>query len=207
MDLVSVSYVVLWIVVLTQGFAIVLMFRSVGTVFLASREGISRDGLKVGKRAPSFVAYDGTTSHELREYLGKWLVMVFAAPTCQICLSLLPGLGKLGTELADQVDILILLRGEPEVVAEYRAATRTDLPVLAIGLHGVAERYSVRVSPFVHVLDADGIIRAKGLINTVENVQHQLYEAGLRDDRVGSHVQQPATQVHDTPHIHEGHVA
>jgi methylamine dehydrogenase accessory protein MauD len=203
-DVISISYVVLWIVVLAQGAALVLVFRSVGSVFLASREGISRDGLKLGKRAPGFVGFDGERSRSLDEFVGKWLVLVFAAPTCQICLKMLPELGRLRDDLADQVEVLVLLRGDEAVVEEYRESTKTALPLLAVGLHGVAERYSVRVSPFAHVLDPAGVIRAKGLINTIENVAHQLYEAGLRDERIGVHVHEPGVHSHDAPHIHGG---
>jgi peroxiredoxin len=199
MDGVSLSYLVLWAIVIAQGFALLLMFRSMGTVFLASREGISRDGLRIGSKAPVFTAYDASGAKSLTEFLGKWLVLVFAAPTCEICLSLLPGLERLQSDVADDVDVLILLRGDPSVAESYRQATRTTLPVLAIGDHGIAERYSVRVSPFVHVLDATGMIRAKGLVNTVENVAHQLYEAGLRGEQIGSHVPEPPAHTH----VHE----
>jgi hypothetical protein len=188
MDLVSVSYAVLWIVVLIQGFALILVFRSMGTVFLASRDGISRDGLKVGTKAPMFVGSSNGQPRSLAEFIGKWLVLVFAAPTCQICLQVLPDLGRLRDDLGDEVDILLLLRADADVAVDYQRSTGTTLPVLAIGQHGVAERYLVRVSPFVHVLDPDGMIRAKGLVNTVENVAHLLYEGGLRNERIGVHV-------------------
>ncbi len=187
MDLVSISYVALWIIVITQGIALVLVFRSVGTVFLASREGIYRDGLQIGTKAPLFRAYEHGEERSLGDYVGKWLVLVFAAPACQICLNLIPGLEILREDLGKEAEVLILLRAGDEVAADYRQITNTTMPVLAIGQRGVAEQWLVRVSPFAHILDPSGVIKAKGLVNTVENVTHLLYEAGMRHDRVGEH--------------------
>ena len=198
MDLFGLTHVALWIVVVTQGVILFLLLRSVGTVFLNTGEGVSRDGVSVGTRAPDFTAIDAAgTNRSLRDYLGRWTVLIFASPTCQICWRLVPKLREFRQAVRDQVEVLLLLRADHEVAAAYETTTAGALPVLAIGTRGAAEKYKVRVSPFIHVLDPAGVVRAKGLVNTVENVEHLLYDAGVRHKRIQAHGEE-----HERGHAH-----
>jgi len=199
MDFFSISYAVLWTVVLVEGVALLLVLRSVGTIFLNTREGISRDGLSIGSMAPDIDATDaGGVPRSFREFRGRWLVLVFASPTCTICLKLVPDLRALRSALGSEAEILVALRADGEEVASaYERATGEAAPVFAIGTKAGTEKYKVRVSPFVNVVDPQGILRAKGLVNTVENVEHLLFEAGVRHPRVMAHAQDsPAEHQH-----------
>jgi methylamine dehydrogenase accessory protein MauD len=190
MDVFALSYVVLWGFVIVEGVAIFLLAHSLGTVYLSTRDGISRDGLAIGSRAPEFEAEDAEGGRRpLKSFLGKWLVLVFAAPTCQICWRLTPNLPALRKDIDGHADVLLLLRGDRDAAREYQRAIHDTLPVFAIGKRGVAEHYKVRVSPFVHILDPAGVIRAKGLVNSVENIEHLLYEAGMRHPRLAAHAE------------------
>jgi peroxiredoxin len=187
-DLWTASYIALWILVLVEGLVLVLVLRSVATIFLSDRDAISRDGIAVGRRAPAFEGIDSTGNKTaLADLLGQWVVLIFAAPACQICMKLVPQLTNLRDALKGEAKILVALRADAEVVADYEYATGGVLPVLAIGNRRVAERYNVRVSPFVHVLDARGVVRAKGLVNDTDQLEHLLMEAGIQHEIVARH--------------------
>ncbi len=190
MDLWTLSYVGLWLLVLLEGCVLVLLLRGAGMMFLGTREGISRDGLPIGRTAPPFKALDShARSISLDDYRGSWVVMIFAATSCEICWRLIPELRGLRESLAGAAEVVIMLRDDVHAVAEYAKAAGDDVPIVAIGRRGVVQAYKVRVSPFAHVVDPDGVVRAKGLVNDVEHVEHLLYEAGVRHPRLVVHGQ------------------
>lgn len=194
MDAFAVSYVALWAVVLLEGIALLLVLRGVGTIFLNTREGINRDGLPLGSQTPDLVATDASgRQRSFGEFRGRWLVLIFASPTCQICLKLVPELQDLRADLGADVEVLVALRADgPEVASEYERLTLGAAPVLAVGTRAASDKYKVRVSPFVNVVDPDGVLRAKGLVNSIDNVDHLMYEAGIRHPRTMVHAQEPA---------------
>ena len=44
-DIWTVSYIVLWVLVLLEGVAIIVLLRQFGAIYLGSRAAINRDGL------------------------------------------------------------------------------------------------------------------------------------------------------------------
>lgn len=180
MEFFWISYMMLWLLVVAEGIAIVVLTRTLGSMLLGTRDAIERDGLEPGTVAPEFEATDPNGQRvALAEMLGKWLVLIFAYPSCRICRSMLPSLAELDSRLGGAAKLIVLLRASSEDAALYASELKSAVPMFAIGQHGVAERYRVRVSPFVHVVDPDGIVRAKGLVNEAHHIEHLLSEAGF----------------------------
>lgn len=180
MDFWSISYLALWVLVIVQGIVLLVVLRTLGSFMLSTREAIERDGLAIGTRAPVFVAEDATGSEvRLSDVLGKWLVLLFAFPACRICRELLPDMGTLSRELGSEARVLLLLRGSLDDLRLLLEQENPTIESWAIGHHGVAERFRVRVSPFVHVIDPAGNVKAKGLVNNREAVEHLLRDAGF----------------------------
>lgn len=188
MDLFTITYILLWALVLLQAVVLLVVLRSFGTLFLGTRDAISRDGLSIGTEAPDFTANTGAgDSISLRDFRGRWVVLIFASPTCQICWELIPTLDPLRNRLADHVEFALLLRAERDVAAEYEHRVQGSIRVLSIGKQGTAEQYHVRVSPFVHILDPLGVVRAKGLVNDRDHMEHLLVDAGLEHESLRPH--------------------
>ncbi len=186
MDIGSIAYLTLWLIVIAEGVAVIILARTFGAMILGTRDAIERDGLTLGNRAPEFEGVDPSgTQVASRDLLGDWLVLVFASPSCRICREMLPGLRQLARTLRGQVRLMILLRGSLEDARQFPLSD--PLGILAIGYHGTAERYRVRVSPYVNVVDPEGRIRAKGLVNEPEHIEHLLSEAGLKHPIVLRH--------------------
>lgn len=193
MDLWTISYLLLWAVVLIEGIVIVILVREFGSVFLNSRGGIERDGLAIGSSAPDFEATDLVGAPvKLTDFAGRWLVLFFASPGCGECYSMLGMLGEIQQSLAAEANIIYMYRGlhdDMEGIPELSAA---PVRVVAAGRTGVAELYRARVSPYVQVMDAEGRVRAKGLVNSRGRLEHLLLEAGLRHPSLRAHEVAPS---------------
>ncbi|MDE3194154.1 MAG: redoxin domain-containing protein [Chloroflexota bacterium] len=192
MDLWLISYAVLWFLVIAEAIALMVLARAVGAIVLGTRDAIERDGLALGKAAPEFEAIAATgTKVGLGDLSGTYAALIFASPSCRICRSLLPGLPPLARRLEGKARIIVMLRGAPtdaELMAEEAAA---PVEVWSIGARGIAEQFHARVSPYLQVIDPMGVVRAKGLVNGVEHVEHLLFEAGLRDQAIAQHSAKP----------------
>jgi methylamine dehydrogenase accessory protein MauD len=181
MDIFTISYLILWAVVLLEAIALVVVLRAVGNLYLGSRGAIERDGLELDTTAPDFkgTLADGST-FDSRHLAGRWRVFLFALPTCQICRKLLPELRGLTDELGDEVGVHVLVRGTPSLAAAFAGSVPSP-NVVAISDAVATRGYRVRVSPYATVLDPNGQVRAKGLVDRIEHVEHLLQEAGVRN--------------------------
>jgi len=190
MDFGTIAYITLWLIVIAEGVALVILTRTFGAMILGGRDAIERDGLKLGSVAPPFLATDteGVPAPSSRLFAG-WTVAIFASASCRICREMLPTLGALSEKLAGQARVLILLRGSPEDARTFPVAGRVE--VLAIGAHGIADQYRVRVSPYVNIIDPAQVIRAKGLADASEHIEHLLREAGFEHPAVMRHSAAP----------------
>lgn len=162
-----VSYIVLWLVVLTLGLLVLLLYRQLGIMYLGTAQGVSRDGLEPGTLAPDFSLSDQYgQGQRLSAYRGRNLVLVFGSPHCSPCRILMPQLHEWASAHPD-VPVLWLNAASPEENMRFVAETSATLPVLAHPPHDkLLDRYKVRVTPFTFLLDENGVIRAKGLLNT-----------------------------------------
>lgn len=188
MDSFTISYLVLWGVVLVEAVLLLLVLRTFGSFYLSTARGISRDGLQFGVRAPEFErpTLDGPVVR-LRQYRGQWVLLYFADPLCEDCYRILPSLAELQEQMAGAATILFLFRGDLADAAAFPDLAHARVPVVAVGRKGLIEQYRVRVSPFLQVLDPDGIVRAKGLANDTYAVAHVLAEAGFEHPVTADH--------------------
>ncbi len=187
MDTFTLSYAFLWTLVIVQGIAIIVLLRTVGSLFLGSRDAIERDGLVVGTNVPSVTMSRSNggllTTEELR---GRWSALIFAAPACQICRELLPTLPDLQLDLAGEADVYVVVRGTTED-ARLMAASTAGVDIVAMPDELARGKFKVRVSPFVHVVAPDGRIAAKGLVNSRQDVEHLLASGGLEHPVLTGH--------------------
>lgn len=188
MDLWTVSYIVLWVLVLAEAAVLFILLRTFGSLYLDTAAGISRDGLALGARAPDFVApgIDGRQV-TLREFLGRWLVLFFAAPGCEECYAMLPDLGRLRADLGDGTEIVLVFGASLPDAQSVPLLRNSPIPVLVGGSRGLTARYKVRASPFAQIVDPQGVVRAKGLFNNRERLEHLLADAGHRNPVLDRH--------------------
>ena len=128
---------------------------------------------------------------------GRRTLLFFASPTCPVCKTLLPTLRRAAA--AEQVRLVHASDGDP---AEHTAFARAEAldPASYVLSRELGLRYEVAKLPYAVLIDAAGIVRAKGIVNTREHVE-SLFEA----ERLGA----PTIQAHLArvaelaPHPHE----
>jgi methylamine dehydrogenase accessory protein MauD len=166
-----ISYIVLWVLVLVLGVLVLLLYRQLGIMYLGSAEGVSRDGLERGTRAPDFSLTDQYGElQRLNNYRGRAVLLLFGSPHCSPCRILLPQLHDWARAHPD-VAVLWLNAASPEESLKFVSDTGATIPVAPYAPEeNLMDRYRVRVTPFMFFVDENGIIRTKGLVNTKAGV-------------------------------------
>ncbi|HKP52774.1 MAG TPA: TlpA disulfide reductase family protein [Chloroflexia bacterium] len=191
-----ISYIVLWLIVLALCLLVLLLYRQLGIMYLGSAEGVSRDGLDRGTTAPDFALTDQYgNSQRLSDYRGRPVVLLFGSPHCTPCRTLMPQLHEWATAHPD-VGVVWLNAASEEESLKFVSELGATLPVAPYTPESkLMDRYKVRVTPFMFLLDERGVVRAKGLANTKSGLD--LYYKELRGGGAGS------GQSHDHEHEHE----
>ncbi len=176
-----ISTIVLWLVVLILAAVVVALVRQIGVLHerVAPAGALApREGPRVGVAAPRF---------ELSTWSGipcpigrpdperQPTLLVFVSPTCPVCKTLLPILDSVIRGEARRARLVLASDGAREehtaFVAAHGLAERDYVLSTALGL-----AYQVGKLPHAVLIDGDGILRAKGLVNTREHVE-SLFEA------------------------------
>ena len=174
------SYVVLWIVVAALALLVVALARQVGTLHL-----------RLGPRGALEVDGEGPPLGDVPEPLdltdvdgrpvavggpGAAQLLLFVSPGCPLCRDVLPSVGAAAR--AGGLSPIVLTEGEPEDARHLMDGLRIHAPVVAEPDLGT--RYAVPGTPFAVVLDRLGVVRAKGTVNSLEQLEGLVDTAARR---------------------------
>jgi methylamine dehydrogenase accessory protein MauD len=176
-----VSNVLLWIAVLALGAVVLALVRQIGVLHeRVTPVGalMTRQGPAIGEAVPELTLKDfeerevrvGGTDPE-----GRRTLLFFLSPTCPVCESLLPTVLRVARDEKPQARVVLASDGDPDEHREF--ARQHDLgghPYILSSSLGMT--YQVAKLPYAVLIDADGVLRAKGLVNTREHVE-SLFEA------------------------------
>ncbi len=171
-----VSNVLLWILVLALSGVVLALLRQIGVLherIAPAGALVPSQGPRVGEAAPVVEARDwaGTT---LRvggpDPARRSTLLFFLSPTCPLCKELLPVLDAIATEEGPALQVVLASDGEraehEAFVRERGLARRPYLLSTALGL-----AYAVGKLPHAVLIDAEGVIRAQGLVNSREHLE------------------------------------
>ncbi len=106
---------------------------------------------------------------------GRSTLLLFVAPGCPVCKTLLPAVKSSRRDERGWLDVMLASDGE---VAEQRSFVRSqgleDIPYVVSAALGLA--FQVSRLPFAALVDEQGILRARGLVNSREHLE-SLFEA------------------------------
>jgi methylamine dehydrogenase accessory protein MauD len=175
------SNIVLWLVVVVLCFVVLALVRQLGVL----HERISpvgalmlAKGLRVGEFAPVMPVTDlegravsiGGARSDARTQL-----LMFVSPTCPVCKALLPVLKSSRKSEQAWLDIVLASDGD---LGEQRAFVHEQglavFPYVVSAPLGIS--YQVSRLPYAVLIDADGVLRARGIINSREHLE-SLFEA------------------------------
>ena len=153
----AAAFIAQWLLVLVLATVVVALARQVGTLHL--RLGprgaleVDSEGPALGEAPPAMPGIDDDGDRVLVGGPGPARVVLFSSPTCSICLEVAPGIG-----------------------AAAAAAGFTPMVLHDPDLERV---YDVPGTPFLLVMDRSGVVRAKGTVNNLEQVEG-LVDLGMR---------------------------
>jgi methylamine dehydrogenase accessory protein MauD len=169
-----VSNIVLWFAVLALLGTVFALARQIGVLYerIAPMGALMLDsGPKVGEAAPALdlVTLDGRT-FQTGGARPKSLLLFFLSPTCPVCKKLLPILRRVAVDEERWLELAFASDGDPEEHAAFRA--RVGLqghPYLLSTDLGMA--YRIGKLPYAVLVDESGRVRAKGLVNSREQIE------------------------------------
>ncbi len=143
------SYILLWAAVGVLGFTVVALLRQIGVLHTRiAPMGINfaGEGPELDQPAPKTDGVDYSSS--------PMTLLAFTSPTCEICATLKPSLERIGRTYDDIELRLVDHDQEAEIFS----------------------RFQVRSTPYLVAVDADGIVRSRGVANTLDQAEEMLAE-------------------------------
>lgn len=174
-DALVVSNVLLWVVVLALLVALLALARQIGILYerIAPMGALMLDsGPKVGEAAPAFELESLTGARIAVGGAGRTRsqLLFFLSPTCPVCKKLLPILRSTRQSERSWLDVVLASDGDrAEHLAFYQKAKLADFPYLLSTELGMALK--VGRLPYAVLIGEDGRIRAKGLVNSREQLE------------------------------------
>jgi methylamine dehydrogenase accessory protein MauD len=177
----AVSNAVLWVVVIALSVALLAVVRQLGVLHerIAPVGALMlAKGLKVGDSAPQIAVQDlegRTITVGAARTDERAALIMFVSPTCPVCKALLPALKSSLAAERDWLDIILASDGEIASQREFVLAHRlSGFPYVVSAPLGIS--YQVSRLPFAVLIDAQGVLRARGIVNSREHLE-SLFEA------------------------------
>jgi methylamine dehydrogenase accessory protein MauD len=180
-----VSNLVLWVAVVVLAGVVAALVRQLGVLYErvapAGALMMGRGPAVVGEHAPVVRVEDlAGTTHELGAPRpdGRSTLLFFLSPSCPVCETLLPALRSAARSEREWLDVVLASDGpRPEHEAFARARQLEGFAYVLSPALGIT--WQVGKLPYAVLLDAAGILRARGLVNTREHLE-SLFEAKQR---------------------------
>lgn len=145
------SYVALWVAVVVLGVAVLALLRQIGVLHAR----LAPLGTHFAGEGPPMDAPAPAIGVDYGAV--SHTLVAFTSPTCVVCRELKPSLDALARQ--------------------YR-----ELRVHAVDIErqpAVFDAFAVRSTPYVVVVDRDGLVRGRGVANSLEQIEELLREARL----------------------------
>ena len=162
------SYLLQWVLIGLLAFVVIGLMRQIGELRL--RVGEEREvGIAVGSKAPLFQGEGLNGAVDLETMVGERLLVLFVHPTCPPCKELFISLNGELEQIEEQGARLVLVSGgsreqNQEMIAEFKLSC----PLVIQQEHEIADLYGSSWTPYGFVVDADGKIAGKGVVNNVD---------------------------------------
>jgi len=174
-----VSNAVLWVVVVALLVVVFALARQIGVLYerVSPMGALMMDtGPKVGASAPVFALMDlAGQPVNVGAPSPRSTLLFFVSPTCPVCKKLLPIVKS--AAVSERRWLSIVLASDGEADEHRRFVQRADLGAFPYVLSqelGIA--FHVGKLPYAVLLDEHGVVRAKGLVNSREQLE-SLFDA------------------------------
>ena len=164
----AASYVMLWILVATLCVIVVALARQIGALHL--RLG-PRGALELDDEGPSLgsVPEPAQLTSSDGDFVrvggaGEAQLLLFVSPACPVCDQVLPAV-----RAVSEMSCYVLVDAAPLDTKRMLTHKRVHAPV--ISAEELMREYAIPGTPYAVVLDGEGVVRAKGTVNNLEQVE------------------------------------
>lgn len=173
-DALLISNIFLWLVVLALLLVVWALARQIGVLYerIAPMGALMIDqGPKVGDAAPSFsLASISGAAVSIGGQRGRGQLLFFLSPTCPVCKKLLPVIRSIANSEKTWLDIVLASDGDlPQHKEFYAKADLSAFPYVLSTELGMT--YQISKLPYAVLIDEQGSIRSKGLVNSREQLE------------------------------------
>lgn len=177
----AASYIALWVLVVVLCFVVVALARQIGTLHLrlGPRGALEMDdeGPALGEGRPPEVATDLGGNHVTIGGGDASQLLLFVSPGCMVCEQVMPSIGAVA-EVARMQPLVVTDMDAEETRLQFRHK-RVTAPVVASV--ETFQSYEVPGTPYVVVLDDNGVVQAKGTVNNLEQMEGLIDTARRRE--------------------------
>lgn len=167
----AASYVVLWLLVLSLGVVVVALARQIGTLHLrlGPRGALEMDdeGPPLGTSLPEMTAPDLSGKERSVGGPGEPQLLLFTSPGCMVCKQVLPSVPV----IARYGDLMPFVLTDVDAEEARLAYGKEDLGAPVLAASHIASSYDVPGTPYVIVTDRLGVVRGKGTVNNLEQME------------------------------------
>lgn len=169
-----VSNLLLWVLVAVLGAVVVALVRQIGLLherIAPAGALMQRQGPEVGTKAPQVEVRDLDGRALTLGGAGPRTLLFFLSPTCPVCGTLLPTLRRVVHDESNALRLVLASDGDLEQDHRRFVQERglAEVPYVLSTELGLA--YQVAKLPTAVLIDEDGIVRARGLVNSREHLE------------------------------------
>ncbi|WP_396433040.1 methylamine dehydrogenase accessory protein MauD [Limnohabitans sp.] len=195
MDALTLSTLLLWLAVLVLAVMLWALSRQVGVLFerVAPMGALVTDsGPAVGAAAPS-LSLVGLQSEpvQIGGPQAKATLVFFLAPTCPVCKKLIPVLKGLVRDESADMQLVLASDGDADHLGFVREQGLQDMPYVLSTELGLGFRVS-RL-PYAVLMDRQGLVVAKGLVNSREQLDSLLNAHDMKVPSIQQYLGEPAS--------------
>ena len=180
----AASYVALWILVGMLCIVVVALARQIGTLHLrlGPRGALEMDdeGPALGEGRPPIEGPDLEGNVVTVGGRGAEQFLLFVSPGCMVCEQVMPSIGAVG-EATGKRPLVLTDLDETETRLAFQHK-RVAAPIIASSES--FRTYEVPGTPYVVVLDAHGVVQAKGTVNNLEQMEGLIDTARRREQEM-----------------------
>jgi methylamine dehydrogenase accessory protein MauD len=189
------SYITLWVIVLLLIFAFGMLARQIGLLHMRMAPVGARmtsDGPEIDEVAPRVFLEEQLI--EVGGPQSKPTLLVFVSAGCPSCSELAPHLLRLWKDEGGRINfVLASLTKDKEANEEFVAAHGLgSLPYITSP--DVSTAYKIHNAPYGVLIDKDGMVRAKGLVNTMEHLESLLNAVEVGEPTLESYMRKRTFQ-------------
>lgn len=170
------SYALLWALVAVLVVAVFALYHHFGQMYVNSDEGRANQGPENGKpyRPVQAETLDGTTI--ALPLFQRPFLAIFTSPDCQLCAAMRDALVTVAQQHPG-TGVVVFCAGRPQVVRAWAGPLADVAMVVADPKDRIAAMYGIDATPFGIAIDANGIVRARGIVNDLQGLEGLVYEA------------------------------